>query len=71
MVKLGIIAVLLMVSFHGWVVPAANQAWRVKTMPAGMSAPARGVRELTTLQLLTDPSHGHAGERTNAVAAPR
>ena len=38
-VKLGIIAVLLMVSFHGWIVPAANQAWRVKTMPHGMSAP--------------------------------
>ena len=65
-VKLGILAVLLMVSFHGWVVPAANQAWRVKTMRAGLSAPARGVRELTTMQLLTDPSHWHAGERTNA-----
>ena len=65
-VKLGILAVLLMVCFHGWIVPAANQAWRVKTMPPGMSAPARGVRELTTMQLLTDPSHWHAGERTNA-----
>jgi len=65
-VKLGIIAVLLMVSFHGWIVPAANQAWRVKTLPPGMSAPARGVRELTTTQLLNDSSREHYGERTNA-----
>ena len=64
-VKLGIVAVLLMVCFHGWVVPAANQAWRVKTMPAGINAPARGVRELTTLELINDPSRAHAGDTTN------
>ncbi len=35
-------------------------------VPAGMSAPARGVRELTTTELLSDPSRAHASETTNA-----
>jgi hypothetical protein len=65
-VKLGLLSVLLMVCFHGWVVPAANQAWRVDMAPAGVRAPARGVRELTTIELITDPSRAHAGETTNA-----
>ena len=64
--KLAMIAVALMVFFHGWVVPAANQAWRTNMMPAGMSAPARGVRELTTMELINDPSRAHARETTNA-----
>jgi len=64
--KLAMIAVALMVFFHGWVVPAANQAWRAKMTPAGVSAPARGVRELTTTDLINDPSRAHAGETTNA-----
>ena len=64
--KLAMIAVALMVFFHGWVVPAANQAWRANLAPAGMSAPARGVRELTTMDLINDPSRAHASETTNA-----
>jgi hypothetical protein len=64
--KLAMIAVALMVFFHGWVVPAANQAWRANMAPAGMSAPARGVRELTTMELINDPSRAHASETTNA-----
>jgi hypothetical protein len=60
------IAVALMMIFHGWVVPAANQAWRTNLTPAGMSAPTRGVRELTTMELINDPSRAHASETTNA-----
>jgi hypothetical protein len=64
--KLAMIAVALMVVFHGWVSPAANQAWRTNLAPAGMTAPARGVRELTTMELINDPSRAYASETTNA-----
>ena len=49
--KLAAGAVLFMFFMQGWVVPAANQAWREGTFhpPA---EPARGLRELSTLELL-------------------
>lgn len=65
-IKLGSTAVVLMVGCHGWVVPATNQAWRDTIRPAGMSAPARGIRELTTMELIKEPSRAHAYETTNA-----
>ena len=78
--KLGLSAVLLVIVFHGWVTPAANQAWRraafqaqlaarsggVEAAPLPAGAPARGVRELTTIELVMDSAHAHAGENTNA-----
>jgi hypothetical protein len=67
-VKLALAAVLFMVAFGGVVTPAANQAWRVATaQAAGIPAPARGIRELTIYELLTDPSRATADEgRTNS-----
>ncbi|MBY0496715.1 MAG: hypothetical protein K2Y23_21110 [Cyanobacteria bacterium] len=53
--KLAILAMLFMMTFGGFVVPAANQAFRVVQTRGG--APLlRSVRELTTWQLLTDPT---------------
>jgi hypothetical protein len=78
--KCGISAVLLMIVFHGWVTPAANQAWRQATFEATIhdepvrqharrtGLPARGSRELSTLELIVDPSHRHAGLTTNIGA---
>jgi hypothetical protein len=76
--KLGVTAVLLMIVFHGWVMPAANQAFRresfrvsvnqatmVGTPPAVGRGPARGAREMTTIELFVDPAWAHAGETTN------
>lgn len=51
--KLAVVAVLFMIVFGGWVVPHANQAFRRGATPQG---PVPGMRELTTLQLLTDPT---------------
>jgi hypothetical protein len=78
-VKLALVAVLFMMAFGGVVTPAANQAWRTATLQASIRAdqrspmrpgplpvPARGIRELTTYELLTDPSRATADEgRTN------
>jgi hypothetical protein len=64
--KLAMMAVALVVLFHGWIVPASNQAWRTNIAPTGMSAPPRGVRELTTMELINDPSRAQASETTNA-----
>jgi hypothetical protein len=54
-VKLGIAALAIMMVFGGWLVPASNQAWRV-AVAAGRYAPAPGLRELSTYQLMVDPS---------------
>ena len=58
-VRLAIVVVLFMIVCGGFVVPAANQSWRA-TMAATYGARhgdalARGVRELTTVELITDP----------------
>lgn len=59
--KLAAFALLFMIVFGGWVVPAANQAWRVGTTTKD-GAPARGVRELTTFELLVDPTRASEHE---------
>jgi hypothetical protein len=65
-VKLALAAVLFMVAFGGVVVPAAHQAWRTATLQAGRPTSARGIRDLSTYELLTDPSRATAAEgRTN------
>ncbi len=67
--KLALFAVAFVLIFGGWVVPAANQIWRVKSVQSGMlqstypnAKPSPGVRELTTFELLLDPSRGMAYE---------
>jgi hypothetical protein len=53
--KLAGLSVVFMIVFAGFVVPAANQAFRVVQTEGG--APViRSVRELTTWQLITDPT---------------
>jgi lipopolysaccharide export LptBFGC system permease protein LptF len=52
--KLAAFAVVFMLAFDGWVVPAANQAWRVAMTPPGTGAPLRGMRELTTWELMSN-----------------
>jgi cytochrome bd-type quinol oxidase subunit 2 len=58
--KLALIALLFMIVFGGWVVPAANRAYRIAGSPHGGQAP--GVRELTTFELVTDPARAAAHE---------
>lgn len=79
-VKLGLAALLLMIVFNGWVVPASNQVWRVAVSQQA-SGPRPGLRELSTYELIVDPAraavparHTRAGEirqelNTRAVVA--
>jgi hypothetical protein len=53
--RASIIAVTLIVTLHGWVVPQTNQQYRLAVWGDRSPAPARGVRELTTLQLFESP----------------
>ena len=54
-VRLAIVSMLFMIVFSGFVVPASKQAFRVVQTEGG--APViRAVRELTTWQLITDPT---------------
>ena len=54
--KLGLLAVALMVLSTGWVVPLTSQAQQRSINPPGMSAPLRGVHQLTTFELVVDPA---------------
>lgn len=54
--RIGIIAVTFTVLVMGWVVPAANQEFREIAAPDHARPPALGVRELTTRELIADPS---------------
>ena len=54
--RIGMIAVLFTVLVVGWVVPAANRQFREIAAPADARPPALGVRELTTRELIVDPS---------------
>ena len=53
--KLAVVAVLFTFVMQGWVVPAANQAWRKGTFHPP-SEPARAPRELSTFELLASPA---------------
>jgi hypothetical protein len=69
--RTGMIAVLFTILVVGWIVPAANQQFREIAAPADARPPALGVKELTTRELIVDPSaatadapytrHGHRG----------
>jgi hypothetical protein len=58
--KLAIVALLFMIVFGGWVVPAGNQAWRAAT--SAQQPAERHVRELTTYQLIANPTLAAAHE---------
>ena len=53
--KLGAVAMLFMLVYGGWVVPAAGQAARAAMNPAGMGAPLLRVEDLTMFQLVFEP----------------
>jgi hypothetical protein len=55
-VKLGAFALMFMLVYCGWVVPAAGRAARTAMNPAGMSEPLRMMRDLTTYELVVDPA---------------
>ena len=42
--------------YSGWVIPASNHASRRVMNPPGMSAPLRGMAELSTSELIFDPA---------------
>jgi hypothetical protein len=52
-VRTAIAAVVFMLVFVGWVVPATNQQFRLTVKADPWHPPARGFRELTTYQLFT------------------
>ena len=54
--KLAFGAVGFMAIGHGFVVPAANQQFRLMITPPNVTPPIPGLRERSTLELLTDPS---------------
>lgn len=67
--KLGLLATVFMLIVGGWAVPAANQTWRVMMWraqgqpgPSLAQAPLRGVRELSTYELIAHPSRAEAFE---------
>ena len=54
--KLGVCAALFMLVYGGWVIPAANQPRLTVLNPPGMTSPLRGMRELSTTELVFDPA---------------
>jgi len=60
--KIALVSLLAMMFYGGFVVPAANQAWRVATSPNHELPPVAGVRELSTVTLLIDQARVPAYE---------
>jgi hypothetical protein len=60
--RLAIGAALFVFLFGGWVVPPMNQVFRVDVRGYDIPAPNRGVRELTTAELIFAPSRAAAFE---------
>jgi hypothetical protein len=63
-IRTAIVAVVVMLVFVGWVVPATNQQFRLTVKADPLNPPARGFRELTTYQLFS-------GTGPQAVADPK
>ena len=55
MVRAAVIAVVVIVVLGGWIVPAANQQFRLTVKADQWRPPARGARELTTSELIQAP----------------
>ena len=67
--KLGAFAVMFMLVYGGWVVPAASQAARIGMNPAGMGEPLRMMRDLTTYELVFDPARASVFEPGTYMAS--
>lgn len=69
--RVGLTACIFMLAFGGWIVPAANQQFRVAISAGRLhQPPRRGVRELSTFELLVAPERATAAE-TSAPATAR
>ena len=70
-VRAAVIAVAVIVVLGGWIVPAANQQFRITVMAEQWRPPARGARELTTPELIVAPQLAHAEGREPSEAIQR
>lgn len=68
-VRTAVIGVAVTVILGGWVVPAANQQFRLTVKADPWHPPARGARELTTTQLIQAPwlARAEGRERSQAI----
>jgi hypothetical protein len=71
MVRAAVIAVAVVVALGGWVVPAANQQFRLTVKADQWRPPARGARELTTPELIRAPEMALAEGRERHEAIQR
>lgn len=71
MVRAAIVGVVFMIVLGGWIVPAANQQFRLTVKADPWHPPARGARELTTPQLITAPWLARAEVFAYQVAVQR
>ena len=71
MLRAAIVAVVFMILVGGWVVPAANQQFRLTVKADPWHPPARGARELTTPQLIQAPWLARAEGFTRSTAIQR
>ena len=69
--RAAMLGVVVMIAFHGWIVPAANQQFRLTVMAEANRPPSRGARELTTLQLFQAPSLARADKIDRREAIQR
>lgn len=60
--KLALVAVVFMIFFTGWIVPASNQVWRVVTSSKA-GGPPPGIRELSIVELIGDPARAAVPNR--------
>ena len=70
-VRTAVIGVAVMIVLGGWIVPAANQQFRLTVKADPWHPPARGARELTTPQLIQAPwlARAEGPERTRPSSA--
>ena len=71
MLRAAIAAMVFTIVVGGWIVPAANQQFRLTVKADPWHPPARGARELTTPQLITTPWLARAEGPANRVAIQR
>lgn len=69
--RAAIIAVVFVIALVGWIVPAANQQFRLTVWGDRTPPPARGARELTTTQLIQTPWLARAEGAARAEAVRR
>lgn len=69
LLKLGAFAVMFMLVYGGWVVPAASRAARIAMNPPGMGKPLRMMPDLTTYELVFDSARASVFEPGSYLAS--